>query len=289
MEKSVWVQVPSPTFFNYGVFLQILETDGKLNLSINLLKESKFLAAFFCLSFIFILFILYSFYDFIDNNQKIQISCNKTKNLCKIETDKLFLGKTSQQFSLNLVEEAKLHNVYCSKLSCYYNIQIPYKTKRNYIKLYSSSENEDVLEWFVKEFNNYKHDRQINQIYINNYQAPIFISDTNLMLINIIIFIIIFLFAADIKVQIIIDLDNYNFILVRKKIIGQKVKNIQLNKIKSFEIVKHKNFATVQYRLQIGAPYQIVSLNNIEKSEKLCNLLNNYLINNTNNTVPLPP
>ena len=97
--------------------MEILETDGKLNLSINLFKESDFLKALLVLSFIFILFILYSFYDFVDNNQKIQIYCNKMKNLCKIETEKLLSGKTSQQFSFNQVDDAKLHKVGCSKLS----------------------------------------------------------------------------------------------------------------------------------------------------------------------------
>ena len=152
--------------------------------------------------FLVLLMTIYPIYDFIDNNQKITISCMKNRNICSVTSEKIILGTKNELFDYDILGDAYLHTVGCSKgISCYYNIRIPHKNypAKTVIKLYSSSENKKMLIRIIDTFNNYKNNSPVNSFTISTGEQPFFISLLNLYTLLFWLLVLILLFVYLIK------------------------------------------------------------------------------------------
>lgn len=258
--------------------MKVEKSDKRLNISLDLIKNkmSLLLSAIGILLFI----VGYSLWDFIDNNQKITIFCVKDKNECIIESKKILFGVQKQKLSFDKIGEAQLHKVGCRYLTCYYNIHIPYGN--SYLKLYSSSENEKVLQWLIENFNSNKNNMKVNSFELNIDRAPVFLSTLSLYIISWFPFLlIVILFFFNIRITIIADKEQKLLIIENKRIIGRQINRIPLDRIKDIEINKFKKYCIkyciVNYRLKSGVDYEIFRLENEAMSENIVKQIKEFI------------
>ncbi len=151
--------------------------------------------------FLLLLMTIYPIYDFIDNNQKITLTCIKNQNICSVISDKIILGSKKEFFNYSIIGDAYLHTVGCHRGTCYYNIRIPHKNypAKTVMQLYSSSENKKMLIGTIDTFNNYKNNSPVNSFTINSGEQPIFISLLNIYTILFWLVVLILLLGYSVK------------------------------------------------------------------------------------------
>lgn len=219
------------------------------------------------ISIIFILLVLFLFAinDTIESNKKISIECNKTKKTCIFREDKFLYSPKEDVIHFNSLGNAYLHLVGCSKGICSYDLLIPYDNKR--LLVYSDSDDETYLNWFVEHFNENKNNQKINIFTIssgNHYFLGISLIALPIFLFS--LYVIIFWLGY--KETIIIDKKNNKLSITLHRIIWPKTKQLNLSQIKSLILKQNGSSFLIKYTSNDDKEFRLLNLAYEEKKLK---------------------
>jgi len=239
--------------------------------------------------FIACLFIgLFSIYTYISNNQSVKISCEKAKDLCRIEESRLFFGKKVQEFPLSsIIGDAYRNTVGCHYRSCTYNIRIPCKIENQYknIQIYSYTRRGELLQWIVNRFNELKNNEEflkndkINGFSINTGDMPKKIEYFNILSALVFVMSILLLFLIPLKVDLIFD--DKSMKIIYGYIFRNSVKKVDYSNIKEFSYYNKMNITyTLTYLPRNWSVQEnIADFTNKKECLEVLNKINNFMQN----------
>lgn len=219
------------------------------------LKHPANTSKFQLIKLIFILFLvlIYATYDALENNKRTSIECNKQENICIFKEHKFFFGTKTTQLPFDLLGNAYLHLVGCTRGTCSYNLVIPSinNPKLKLINLYNNTEDKALLDWTVQHFNDFKNNSKLNDFRINSGKH--FIVTVSVIAIPLFSFVIIlFIFFIGSKETLILDKNNDEIRILLDRIIWAKVRRFKISQIKNLSY-NQENLGTrfyIKYTLE---------------------------------------
>ncbi len=258
------------------------------NLRINTNHKNFYFRAIAVVFITCLLIGLFSLSTYISNNQSVKISCEKAKDLCRIEESRLFFGKKVQEFPLSsIIGDAYRNTVGCHYGSCTYNIRIPCKIENQYknIQIYTYTYRGDLLQWIVNRFNELKNNEKflkndkINGFSIDTGDLPKKIGILQIIPFILLIASVVLIFTIPIEVDLIFDDKSMNIIYTY--LFRKSVKKVDYSNIKEFSYFNKMNITyTLTYLTRNwGLQEAVTDFTNKKECLEVLNKINNFLEN----------
>lgn len=259
-----------------------MNIDNNQSKILNLEIKSSAVKSFSSLkSLVFFLFLIFLFglNDAFENNKKVSIECNKSKNICIVKENKYIFGEKQTKVPFDFLGDAYTVFAGSSKGIRYYNLIIPSQYKN--LQLYTQMENKNYLDWFVENFNKAKNNAKINDFNIlpdTQIYPSIGVVCTPFLFL-ILIFLIFFVGE---KETIITDKVKNEIKIILHRVIWQKTKKISISEIKNLNYKQGSSGTTssIEYNLINGKKRRLLYLGYIDENlQPIYNKLDEFLSN----------